>query len=219
MPGDVIGNADLKPENANTAEIVIGTSFLKYFNLLINGYMTNIENKVEFVKIGTNVFADNVNKINSLGFENELIFVYNKLSSYLTFSYQSSTIIQDDNQIEIIFTKLYPPLMVKTGINYGIPKYFLNMNLEGQYIDSRTASYQNIFAFDPIYKEEYCLDSYFVMNFTLSTQNLKLIGSKETILKFKISNLLNTIYYYPGFKNFDIPCLNRYFTISITQNI
>ena len=219
IPGDVIGNPDLKPEEANTTEIVLGILLSDKFNLLLNGYMTNIKNKVEFVKTGTNVYADNVNEINSLGFESELLFIHNNISSYLNFSYQYSTIVQVDNQNEDIFTKLYPPIMVKAGANYGIPKIFLNLNIEGQYIDARTASEQNIFAYDAIYKEEYFLDPYFLMNFTLSTQNLNLIRSKETVFKFKIYNLLNTKYHYPGFKNFDIPGLNRYFTFTITQNI
>ncbi len=219
IPGDVIGNPELNPEEANTAELVLGMSLGKNLNLLINGYMTNIKNKVEFLKSGTNVYADNVNKINSLGFESELIYVQKNISGYLNFSYQRSTIVQDDDKNEDVFTKLYPGVMLKAGANYTIPKIFLNLNVEGQYIGARTASEQNIFAYDAIYKTEYSLDPYFLMNFTISTQNLKLIRYKETTFRFKIYNLLDTPYYYPGFNNFDIPGLNRYFTFSIIQNI
>ena len=219
-PGYITENPNLEPENANTLELVVGYKLTKKISFLINGYMTNIKDKIELVKSGYNVYADNINKINSYGFESEILFVNKNISSYINYSYQYSTVAQDDkgNKDENVFTKLYPKNMVKFGTNYAVPKIFLNFNLEAQYIDERIASEQNIFSNDAIYKEEYSLDSYILMNFTLSTQNLNLLFSKETIFKFKVYNLLDTKYYYPGFRNFDIPALNRYFIFSITQN-
>ncbi len=217
-PRDIIGNPNLEPEEANTLEMVFGYKLTENFNILLNGYMTNIKNKVEFVKNKMNIYAENVNEINSYGLEGELLFVHKNISSYLNYSYQYSSIVQDDTKNEDILTKLYPSTMVKFGTNYFIKKIYINLNLEAQYIDERIASEQNIFANDAFYKKEYSLDPYISMNFTLSTQNLNFFSLKETILKFKIYNLLNKKYNYPGFKNFDIPALDRYFIFSITQN-
>jgi len=43
----------------------------------------------------------------------------------------------------------------------------------------------------------------------ISTTELEIIKNSKTKISVKIENILNNTYYYPGFKNYDIPCVGR----------
>jgi len=111
--------------------------------------------------------------------------------------------------------------MIKFGDIYHLPKYFLNINLEGKYLSSRIASDQNNFIYDPINysTNRYELDPYIILDLTLSSANLKIFENSTTKISFKITNLLDTKIVYPGFNNYDIPGIGRSFYFRFTQYI
>jgi outer membrane receptor for ferrienterochelin and colicins len=223
FPGSVTGNPNLTPETAKTLEFAIGGELTDNLNLSVNGFYSNVFDKVELIKDPTgktsNVVADNVSEISSYGVESELYHNWKNLSNYINFSYQKSSLIQEDPIKGKLFldTRLYPTYMVKFGSNYRIPDWFLNLNLEGKYISSRIASDNNIRNNDPANLKEYSLNPYFLLDFTLSTDNLKILSNNETRLSLKVSNLLDQKYFFPGFKDYDIPALDRSFMLKLTQ--
>ncbi len=224
FPGDIIGNSELKPERAKTLEWAIMGKLTDNINFNTNLYYTIIDDKIEYLlPYGetTNITAANIAKIYSAGIESELNIFYHNSVSYLNYSYQK-TINERTNPLHGLIkveTSLYPHHMIKFGETYRFPKYYIKLNIDGNYISSRKASEQNNFIYDPINYtiNSYSLDSYFLFNFMISSMNLKFLDDNETILSFKVDNLLNTKYYYPGFKDYDIPGLGRLFTFRITQ--
>lgn len=223
FPGSVTGNPNLKPETAKTLEFAIGGELTENINLSVNGFYSNAFDKVELIKDPTgktsNVIADNVSEINSYGVESELYHNWNNLSNYVNFSYQKSNIsLEDPIKGKLLLdTRLYPSYMVKFGSNYRIPEWLLNLNLEGKYITSRIASDNNIRNNDPANLKEYSLNPYFLLDFTLSTDNIRLFADRETKVTFKVSNILDQKYFFPGFKDYDIPGLDRSFMLKLTQ--
>ncbi len=222
-PNEAVGNPKLKPEEAKTCEMQIGTNCTKHFEFTFTGFYNIITNKVELLKnpnVTSNVYPDNVDKISSYGTEISLVYLSKKNRLFLNFSYQKSTFERNDFMWGKITsdTRLYPQMLVKSGFNRKFPKLFLNLFLDATWTDQRLASDQNTFLFDPIYKKPYFLESYFLLNFHISTLNFKPFRSKETIFSVKIENLLDTEYCFPGFKNYDVPSIRRSFHFSITQH-
>lgn len=221
FPGGVIGNPNLKPEQARTFEGAIGAELLPGLYADLTGFYSNIDSLVELVKDPnlSNVKGDNKSNISSYGLESELKYRFDQLSTYLNFSYQKSSLTRQDNfgQSQLVDSRLYPTFMAKFGSNYKLPQYFLNVNLEGRYIHSRIASDQNIGVHDPVNFKAYSLSPYFLLDLTLSSDNLKFFNDKETRIIFKINNILGQEYYFPGFKDFDIQGLNRHISANIIQ--
>ncbi len=227
----VVGNEDLEPEKAKTLEGAVGAQVTDNMSLTVNGYYNTIEDKVELVlPYGTipNVTPENVAEISSLGLECEMMYRWKDLLSYVNYSYQESLVKKQDlirGEIKID-TDLYPTHMVKFGANYRVPDSFLNLNLEGRFIDSRRASESNTFLYDPVnYRtSRYELGSYFLLDLAVSTYNLKLVQDKETEMSVKVYNILDEEYLYPGFSavpgqnGFDIPGSGRSIVFTISQH-
>ena len=224
FPGDIIGNPELVPERAKTLEWALIGKLTKNINFNLNLFYTIIDDKIEYLlPYGEikNITAANIAKIYSGGLEAELNLSFRNSVSYLNYGYQKSINERTNPLFGLIRveTSLYPHHMIKFGETLKLPKYNFKINIDGNYISPRKASEQNNFLYDPINYtiNSYSLDSYFLLNLMISTMNLKIINNNETILSVKVDNLLNTNYYYPGFKDYDIPGLGRFYTFKITQ--
>jgi len=215
-PGGIVGNPDLKPEKAKTLEWALTGKVFKNLNFNTNLFYTHIDDKIEYLlPYGqiSNITAENISNIHSAGVETELSTnIYNN-SAYLNYSYQRSIIEKNDPILQKIQVKtpLYPEHMIKFGDVFYMPKYKISLNLEGVYVSSRIASDQNNFIYDPINysTNRYKLDPYISLDLMISTTELEIIKNSKTKISVKIENILNNTYYYPGFKNYDIPCVGR----------
>ena len=222
--GGVIGNPNLKPEKAQTFEWSVGMQPLKDLNLTTTAFYNIINDKVELIlPYGTvsNVSYDNVAKINSAGLEVELLHNYNNWMNYANFSYQRSILTKENlTKDEIkLKTELYPDFMVKLGSNLALPKFKINLNIEGAYISPRIASQQNNYIYDPVNfrTNRYELPAYFMLDMTISSLNIRFIKQSETRFMIKINNLLNTKAAWPGYKDFDVPFMGTNINFSLTQ--
>ncbi|PLX12018.1 MAG: hypothetical protein C0597_14185 [Marinilabiliales bacterium] len=225
-PGGIVGNPLLKPEKAKTLEWALMGKIIESVNFNTNIFYTEIDDKIEYLlPYGqiTNITAENVSNIYSAGFEAELNASLYQNTAYLNYSYQKSILEKTDPLLQEIRvnTALYPNHMIKFGDIYHLPKYFVNINLEGKYLSSRIASDQNNFIYDPINysTRRYELDPYLILDLTISSANLKIFENSKTKISFKITNLLDTKIVYPGFNNYDIPGIGRSFYFRFTQYI
>ena len=227
---NIVGNPELKPETASTIDWIFGTELNDNFFISIDAFKNNIYDKVEFALPfldNINMKAVNISEIVSYGFEAELKYNTKKISSYINYSYQKSTINKTVNNQEIYMdTDLYPSNMVKFGVNYKIVSWHLNLNVNGSYTDSRIGSLLNNKKILPVYyitdyqkyaNNRYSLGGYFNFDFAISSDKLKVFGENETNLTLKVQNVFNDDFAYPGFNLFDIPNLGRVFTFSIKQ--
>lgn len=225
-PGGIVGNPDLKPERAKTTEWSIIGELFENVNFSTNVFYTEIDDKIEYLlPYGdvSNIKAENVSNIYSAGLEAELNASFSNNTSYLNYSYQRSILEKNDPLLDLIRVKtaLYPDHTVKFGHVLTIPKAYLKLNLEGKYISSRIASDQNNFIYDPIEYEinRYELDSYLLLNLMISTTDIEILKNSKTRFSFKIQNVLDTQFNYPGFKDYDIPGLGRTYFFKFIQII
>ena len=225
-PGGFVGNPNLKPEKAKTLEWAIMGKLSKKINFNTNLFYTEIEDKIEYLlPYGqvSNITAGNISNIYSGGIEAEINVTQKNTNYYFNYSYQKS-IIEKDNPISEtikINTALYPSHMLKFGNTFRIPDYYLNLNLEARYVSSRIASDQNNFVYDPINyaTNRYKLEPYYVIDLMISSTDLEIIKNSKSRIILKIENLLDYKYYYPGFKNYDIPALGRSVYFKFTHYI
>lgn len=221
----VMGNPDLKPESAKTLEVLVGTDIVEGLTANLSGFYTIVDDKVEFVpdkKTMSNIIAKNLTTIWSFGVEADLHYRFRDLLSYLNLSYQKSSVRKLHNITYEEITQdsdLYPALMIKFGASYRFPKIFLGAALEGRFISARISSDQNSKLHDPILHTAYELDPYFVMDASVFSVDLRLIGERETFLQAKVHNLTNQKYLYPGFGDYDVPALGTTFIFSVTQQL
>lgn len=224
-PGDQIGNSELKPEKAMNFDFVLGGNIGEKINFIINGYYSEIKDKVEIVPFQTNLMASNSAEITSMGVEAEVKYISLHLRSFLNYSQQFSFYHRTDvfsGNKYYNTTDLYPTIMIKGGIDYTIFKPSITFYLEGKYIGERSSSPQNRSFYDPVnYQSEnetiYKLDNYLLFDLSISTYAIRFMEGKKTAINLKVSNLLNTKYYYPGFKDYDIPGLGRLIEMKVTQ--
>ena len=109
--------------------------------------------------------------------------------------------------------------MTKWGVVYKLPQYFLKISTEGQWISYRYASDQNIFKYDPVYKNPYKLDAYILMDLAISAYKLKLFDNNNIDVQLKIKNILNTDYYFPGYNDYDIQGSQRSFLLRLKYRL
>lgn len=222
QPGDVLANPNLKPEKAKTVEFLLGGEIISGLNATLNAFYSWIDDKVEIVldRTTTNSTAKNISNITSWGGEGDLTYSNKGLSSYFNFSYEKTT-SQGRNQLTgnevTLDAQLYPSFMLKFGAGYQLTPFHVGTFLEGQYITSRLSSSPNAKNYDPINEMPYSLDSYFIMNLVFTSVDLTLLQDRETFMQFKIGNLMNKRYLYPGFRDFDIPALGRSYLFTIAQ--
>jgi outer membrane receptor for ferrienterochelin and colicins len=216
VPQGVLGNPDLKPEKARTWEAALGGRLSRSLSLSLVGFVTQVRNNVELVPSGANTRADNVAKVSSFGFEEETFYRTELSTLYLNLSYQKSTKkrvdrlrgeIKDD-------THLYPAFTAKFGGDRRLRRLPLTLGAEGRYISPRIASEQNIKNYDPINLDNYRLDPYLLLDMVATAQTL--LAGRKTQIQVKIRNLADTRYFFPGFRDFDIPGLGRSFSAGLS---
>ncbi|GAA4851921.1 hypothetical protein GCM10023331_40590 [Algivirga pacifica] len=224
LPADVIGNEELKPERARTMELALNGEISQGITLSANIYYTRVDDKVELVRqdaASLNVIPVNKATIHSKGIELGGRYSYKSFWTYGNMSYQHSTY---DKYMHFVgnykeHTRLYPGWMTKAGVGYALSQYKVAATLEGQWIGERLSSEQNIVLNDAVNENPYALGAYTLMNLYLSTHNLKFIHGKELRIGFKVNNLLNTSYAFPGFKGYDIPGFGRNYQLTIAHAI
>jgi iron complex outermembrane receptor protein len=226
----VIGNPNLRPERARTAEATVGGAIGSHVAFEATGFFTRIDSKVEIRPdpgaATTNPIPQNLAQIQSAGFEAGITASVADLSSYLNYSFERSTSMQPNPFSTIpgatvtTDTLLYPMNMLKFGITYRLAAARLRANLEGRYIGRRLDSESNnevVYGIAGISTNRYAVDGYFLMNLFLSSYNLELWKGHETRLGLKVTNLLDTTYAFPGYNGFDIPGFARTFYLTLSQ--
>lgn len=221
----VVGNEDLEPEEAQTIEVQLGGELVPGLNATAAWFYNIIDNKVE-IKPDPNTpavsLAQNVGNITGTGVEVDVSYIWRGLTSYLNFSYQKSA-AKEDNPLGgtiSIDTALYPEIMAKLGLSYREPRIYLGASLEGRYIGPVRASDKNTDVNTPGEPENaYKIDGYFTLDLALFSVDLNLLSGRETFLQLKVSNLTGQEYFYPGFRDFDIPALGRTMMLTLSQQL
>ena len=208
IPGGIVGNPELEPEQAESYEIGLDLKASSSMNLSINGFYNIVEKKVEFIQRGGNLIAENLGDLTTSGFESSIKMKLLNLKVNLNGSIQKTTLKGEETSEPV---NLYPDIMFNSIISYPISHFCID--LEHNFVGKRKASQSNILENGG---EIYYLDPYNLLNLTLSTTNIRFIG-KETIFSLKVKNILGCDYEEPGYKGIDIPGFKTGFTFEVKQ--
>ncbi len=213
----ITGNPALDVERANTFELVAGGSVLKHFDILVNGFVSLIDGKVEYVQAGNFIRSVNSSNLLSYGIEATATAKYDPLSVYANFAWARTTLrtclLADPDLCRALGEEnaLYPSILFNTGASYRLVAAHLVFSLSGNYVGSRWASQSNRlenlpssdgFGFD---RKAYAIPAYFLLNAMISSYGLHLWGERETVFSLSVRNMLNAATTEPGFSGIDIP--------------
>ena len=226
----IIGNENLKPEEAETYEILLGIKPTENMDIQFTGFMNNIENVIVIQSNAGMSSPVNQNSIQSIGGEMAFNWKWEKLSGNINLSYQHSYIeIENKDEQE---TPLFPNILVNGKVNYNFNHF--NLCLKSYFVDDYLASQSNIHNNLVFGREnDYRISEYYLFDLTILSKNIYSIGKKEKLgsiankmrydkqllLSFSIKNIFDKKFSYGGFYNYDIPALGRSVSFGITINI
>ncbi|MBC7542320.1 MAG: TonB-dependent receptor [Candidatus Sericytochromatia bacterium] len=216
VTGDIIGNPDLKPEKAQTIESELSWSINKNLIVSANGYYTQVQDQVKFVRAGANSVASNLASSSTLGMEGSLRWQWEFLRGYLNGALQSTTSTGGQDSIFVSQdrrSELFPTAMLNTGIVAPLPWIPLDVYLEGRYIGAMKPSETN---FVRNSGTDYEVPAAFLVDLGVSSRDLKLFGMPLRVAA-KVTNLLDNRFIYPGFGGIDIPGERLAFNLSVSQ--
>lgn len=219
--GDVLGNPNLSPQRVHTVEGqvsvnpwrgVVVSSGLAYSLLL---------NKAAFVQDGLNRVAKNLSEMRALSWESEVVADYESwVRAYASFELPivARSLGESGYQAELVghSNVVYPSFIARGGASARIAARIpLRLGVEAMYVGQRRASDMNILEAGGEYK----LPAYTMLDATLSTTPLELLGHRKTALMFKVRNLLDVKGPDPGFAGVDYPLLSRSFFLQLRQEL
>ncbi|MDB5101575.1 MAG: TonB-dependent receptor [Cyanobacteria bacterium RYN_339] len=205
--GDILGNPDLKPEQAQTVEAALLWAPLRQLDLVANAYYSHVTDKIGFVAQGGNSRAVNQSQLDSVGLEGEAKWRWRFLHGSVNTSVQTTASLDQDTAGASVpgRPEAYPTYMLNAGV--GAPLGFVPL---GAYLESRLVgavpATQGNFATNGLV--DYALPPVLLLDFTLSSKEWTL-GDGALSASVKLANILDSADAQPGFGGIDYPGAGR----------
>lgn len=205
--GDVLGNENLKPESARTAEVEVGWKVSKTLAITVDGYMTKVDDKVELVPVGGNFRPANLGTQDAKGVEGTLQWVFGRMSVMGTYSWQRT----DDEGVDPLNrptkvpTAMYPTHLAHLRWQLRSAGWG-DLQVSGLWASERRATDSNISA--NLGRQPYTLSSYTLLNIAYLRQ------MDTARLHLRILNLFDKRFAEPGFAGIDLPGRGREYVLS-----
>ncbi|WP_437678672.1 TonB-dependent receptor plug domain-containing protein [Sorangium sp. So ce131] len=213
VPGDVIGNADLKPQLIHTVDTEVTWRPATWISASTGVSYSILNDKAEFVPRGINQTAQNVASQTSLIWATRAeVRRGDALGGYGSFEVVHST--RDSGQVgyqaELVGSAMvaYPSWIARAGAYVKLPSPSsipLELSTQGNLVGPRRAADASILenggGFD--------LPVYFWWNASLVARDLWVIPGHETSVALRAKNILGATGPDPGFSGFEYPLAPR----------
>jgi iron complex outermembrane receptor protein len=206
--GDILGNRDLKPEQAQTVEAALLWAPLRQLDLLGNAYYTHVTDKIGFVTIGGNSRAVNQSQLDCVGLESEAKWRWNWLHGSLNSSIQATAAAATDSTSAASSAprpESYPAAIINCGVGAPLGPLPLGAYLEGRLVSTVPATQSNFAANGLV---DYELPTAFALDLTFASKEWTL-GDGALSASLKLANLLDSPLAQPGFGGIDYPGVGR----------
>ena len=218
VPGDIAGNANLKPSYIHTVETQLSYRPDRYVQLKTGLAYSYLLDQATFAQRGINEVALNMSRVGTLSWETELRFDYRRqLAAYGNLTVNRTMVrLNEDNYIADLSSygnAAYPVLVANTGVSAKLPRLPLRASVEVSYTSSRRSSSANTLEAGG----QYQLPGYTLVGANLRTVGLNLFENKPTTLLLVVRNLADVRYADPGFAGIDYPQLGRSFVLQAVQ--
>jgi iron complex outermembrane receptor protein len=204
--GGVLGNPTLRAQTAHSGEVAVGVRLPGDLgDIQVNGFVTKVQGRVEFLPTGSYVIANNTQDEWLVGGELASHFVparhlhYNLLASVAKTIHRSG-LIQGLLGRPVVTNPLFPQYQFGTIVDYSLPWLGMRMSAELAYVGRRSASFSNALLRGASYE----LDGYVYSAFSLSAAG-HLIRDRESRIALRVTDVLNRRWAEPGFGGVDVP--------------
>ena len=215
--GDIIGNEDLREQEATTFEVSLLAPVSSNFHVAATYFHTELDDLIRFESDFTNLFARNDVSSRIDGLELELRFSWEGLDAYATYAYQHAHLESNDSSLLELEQRphgeLYPEHSASFGASYYWEPGELRLSLNNRWVDERPASNQNVL----IASSDYSLDQYLNTTLTVSTKRFSVVAGREAELRFQIRDLFDGKHVNPGFGGIELPSLGRRYQVTYEQ--
>lgn len=212
-PGDVVGNAELKPQKIHTLEYQLSFKPSAFFGISSGVSYSWLRDKAEFSPRGINQVARNAANQTTFTWETRADFRhYDDYSTYASFEWIRSR--RDLGEVGYVAETVgdenvvYPSYIGRLGATVGLPSPAslpLSLGAEGMLVGPRHAADASVLA----YGAPFDLDPYLTANVFLTTRSLYLFPGHETVAALRVYNVTGELGPDPGFSGFEYPLAPR----------
>ncbi|HMA96521.1 MAG TPA: TonB-dependent receptor [Polyangiaceae bacterium] len=212
-PGDVRGNAALRPQKIHTVEYQVSFKPSSFFGVSSSVSYNRLLDKAEFSPQGINQVARNTASQTTLTWETRAdLKHYDDYATYASFELVHSK----RNLGEVGYAAnlvgsaniLYPPYIARLGVTASVPSHPslpLSAGAEGMVVGKRHAVDASVLANGG----QFDLDPYATVNAFVTTRSLYLVRGHESVASIRVYNVLGTRGPDPGFSGFEYPLAPR----------
>jgi outer membrane receptor for ferrienterochelin and colicins len=205
--GGVLGNPTLNAQTAQSTELAVGFRLPDgWGDAQVNGFVTSVKGRVEFLPTGSYLIADNTQDETVAGGEFAAHVVPIKPLRFNLHAGMAKTISRS-GVIEGLLGKpdvpnpMFPRLQFGVIADLALPWAGLVVSGELAEIGARPASFSN----SVIKGTGYDLDSYLFTALAISAGGPLLFDKRPTRISLRIDDLLNRRWSEPGFGGIDVP--------------
>ncbi len=220
VSGDLLGNADLKPERAQTMELNVSGN-AGSLGLSATTFVSRLTDKTGVVEADGNLVAVNLTGAWSYGAEVEarartdLFDAALLLDGFLNLAYQYTTLDPERAGDRRRFIDVFPPLLASAGGTATVPGLRAALFAELRFVGERLSSFSNELLNG---SESYVLPPHLTLDLTLSSVDLKLASFGETYIAASVRNVTDADVVTPGYAGVDYPGFGRTYELRLTQS-
>ena len=215
---DIAGNRKLEAQKADNVELAVGYNFGEIGEVEVNGFVTKINGRVEYIQHDLYLNAENAVDETLMGAElagrlRPAPFFMARLGMGLA----QITKQEVDEAFALFGTEeipsTFPPLQVHLLTEFKEPKNDIRLTPEISYVSKRSSTQSNsLQAFGA-----YTFDAYFYMAISASAPEFYLARNHPTRVAVRVTDLLASQSEEPGFNGIDYPVLGRQGWLTVTQ--
>jgi outer membrane receptor for ferrienterochelin and colicins len=212
-PGDVQGNAALKPQKIHTIEYQLSFKPSPFFGLTSGVSYNWLLDKAEFSPQGLNQVARNTASQTTFAWETRAdLSHYDDYATYAAFELVHSR--RDLGEVgyaaQLVGNAniVYPPYIARLGATAALPSLPsvpLSAGAEAMLVGPRHPADASVLANGG----QFDLKAYATLNLFLTTRNLYLVRGHESVVALRVYNLLGTRGPDPGYSGFEYPLTAR----------
>ena len=208
-PGDVRGNASLRPQKIHTLEYQLSLKPSQFFGFSSGVSANWLYDKAEFSPEGINQAARNTASQTTFTWETRADAKhYDDYGAYASFELVQSkrNLGETGYAAQLVGTAniVYPPYIGRLGLSAAlpsVPSVPLTAGFEGMLVGPRHAADASVLANGA----RFDLKTYVTANVFLTTRALYLIPGHESVVALRCYNLFDTQGPNPGFSAFEYP--------------
>jgi len=208
-PGDVIGNASLKPQKIHTLEYQLSLRPNRFFGFSSGVSGNWLYDKAEFSPEGINQAARNTASQTTFTWETRADAKhYDDYAAYASFElvHSKRDLGESGYAAQLVGTAniVYPPYIARLGLSAAlpsVPSVPLTAGLEAMFVGPRHAADASVLANGA----QFDLKAYATTNVFLTTRDLYLVPGHESVIALRVYNLFASAGPDPGFSAFEYP--------------